>query len=147
MKTLRKLLPIFLLLPLAALILPTANAQDHSAAYAMSNLRYARALLLRPDGSPSQDPELKATQQIDRALDDIKKAFTEEGATLNNHPPVDPRQDWANRLRQAMQLVNTARRYVVQAEGSVPPQNLQKQVLDDIDGARRYIEQAIHLVQ
>lgn len=129
----------------AAKAQPPAEHPDFLRAQAA--LFYARAHLQRPDGAEPQEQEAKAVQAIDAAIRDIKSASADDTRNVSNPPPVDPRLDWPSRLRRAVELVNKAHSYVAQEVGTSSPQDLQRRVLEDIDKARRHIEQAIHLVQ
>jgi hypothetical protein len=129
------------------LILRAQTLADKSASHALSDLSYARLLLQRPDGTPLNVPEAKAAGEIDRAMSDIKKTFVYDVASPKDHPPVDPRLDWPSRLRLATDLVNKAHGYVAQQIGGSTTQSPQRQTLQDIDKARRSLEEAIHLVE
>jgi hypothetical protein len=139
----------------------TATAQppaDHPGfLHALEDLRYAGAHLQRPDGGQLQVQETKAIQAIQAAIFDIKNAYANDGKTLprdegkyNRNLLVDTQLDWPNRLRRAIELVNKAHSYVVQEQGGSSDEGFQRarrQALEDIDKARRNIEEAIHLVQ
>jgi hypothetical protein len=129
------------------LILRAQTLADKSASHALSDLSYARLLLQRPDGAPLKAPEARAAGEIDRAMSDIKKSFAYDLASPKDHPPVDPRLDWPSRLRLATDLVNKAHGYVAQEIGSSTTQSPQRQTLQDIDKARRSLDEAIHLVE
>jgi hypothetical protein len=133
--------------------------EDHAGFFhALQDLRYAKAHLQRPDGDQLQVPETRALQAIDAAISDIQRAFSNDGKALsrdegkysNSNLLVDEQLDWPNRLRRATELVNKARSYVVQERGDSSDQEFQqvrRRALEDIDKARRNIEEAIHLVQ
>jgi hypothetical protein len=126
--------------------------------HALEDLRYARAHLQRPDGGQLEAQETRAIQAIQAAIFDIKKAYSNDGKTLprdddkylNSNVLVDAQLDWPNRLRRAIELVNKAHSSVVQEQGDSSDDGFQRarrQALQDIDKARRNIEEAIHLVQ
>jgi hypothetical protein len=128
--------------------------------HALENLRYARAHLQRPEGGELQIPETRAIQAIDAAIGNIKLASStdsrpvntkprDEGKYLNNDLFVDAQLDWPNRLRRAVELVNKAHSYVLQEQPDSSDETLQRlrhQALEDIDKARRNIEEALHAV-
>lgn len=163
MRNPRKWLIILSVLVFAVATAFTAKAQsptNHPGFFqALEDLRYARAHLQHPDGGELGKQELRAIQALDAAIGDIKMASSEdgkppntkdEGKYLNNSLLVDASLDWPSRLRRAIELVNKAHSYVVQDQGNSSNQNLQRlrrQALEEIDKARRNIEEASHLVQ
>jgi hypothetical protein len=145
-----------------ALTAKTRPPADHPSFFqALDDLRYAREHLQRPDGGQLQVQETRAINAIDAAINDIKMISADDGRSrntrmappdkyLNNNRPIDSRLDWPSRLRRATELVNKAQSYVVQDQGDSSDQvfqRLRRQALEDIDKARRNIEEAIHLVQ
>jgi hypothetical protein len=143
----------------AAFAATAQPSADHPGFFhALQNLRYARAHLQRPDGGQLQVQETRAIQAIEAAVVDIKMASSNDGKTLprdedkylNTNVLVDAQLDWPNRLRRAIELVNKAHSYVVQEQGDSSNEGFQRarrQALEEIDKARRNIEEAIHLVQ
>jgi hypothetical protein len=129
------------------LMLEAQTLADKSASHALSDLSYARLLLEHPDGTPLKTAEARAAGEIDQAMSEVKKSFAYDAASPKNHPPIDPRLDWPSRLRLATDLVNKAHGYVAQQVGSSTTQSPQRQTLQDIDKARRSLEEAIHLVE
>jgi hypothetical protein len=140
----------------------TATAQppaDHPGfLHALQDLRYARAHLQRPDGGQPQVQEMRAIQAISAAIGNIRQVSSNDAKTLprdedkylSSKVLVDAQLDWPNRLRRAIELVNKAHSYVVQDQGDSSDEGFQRvrrQALEDIDNARRNIEEAIHLVQ
>jgi hypothetical protein len=78
--------------------------------HAISDLRYARALLYRSDWRDVMRDQRHAVEEIDRAIDEAKRAAIEDGKNIDDHPPIDVRAGWEGRFRQAMDLLNSALR-------------------------------------
>ena len=57
--------------------------------HALSDLRDARAHLEHQGNDPADHEEESAIGNIDKALDDIKKAAIDDGKNIRDHVPVD----------------------------------------------------------
>jgi len=136
---------IALLLVLGA---TNVSAQNRHPAYlhALSDLRAARAHLQRPDGGHLRHEEEEAIKEIDRAIDEIKKASIDDGKDLNDHPPVDARMDWNGRLHRALELLNRAHEDISQEEDNQFAQGLQQRAMGHIDKAHHEVQEAINWV-
>lgn len=132
-----------------ALGAPACSAQGHHPAYihSLSDLRYARALLQKPDGGKLHEKEEDAVHEINKAIDEIKKAAADTGKDLDEHPPIDTNLDWGGRLRQALELVDKARQDVSRDEDNPRAQAPQQRALEHIDRARHLIKEAIEMVE
>jgi tetratricopeptide (TPR) repeat protein len=75
---------------------------------ALSDLRYARALLWREDFREVMRDQRAAIDEIDRAIGEAKRAAIDDGKNIDDHPPVDTRIGWEGRFRKAMELLNSA---------------------------------------
>jgi hypothetical protein len=131
-----------------ALGVPVCSAQGRHPAYihALSDLRYARALLQRPDGGALHQQEKDAVHEIDKAIDEIKKASIDDGKDLNAHPPIDTGLNWGGRLHKALELLDKAHQDVSREEDDPYAQGLQQRSLDHIDKAHFHVKEAIDLV-
>jgi len=78
--------------------------------HAISDLRYARALLWREEWRDVMRDQRAAVEEIDRAIDEAKRAAIDDGKNVNDHPPVDTRLGWENRFRKVMELLDSAQR-------------------------------------
>ena len=78
--------------------------------HAISDLRYARALLWREDWRDVMRDQRAAIDEIDRAIDEAKRAAIDDGRNINDHPPLDIRLGWESRFRKAMELLDSAQR-------------------------------------
>jgi hypothetical protein len=132
----------------AVLMLTTfAAAQPHPAYLkALSNLRYARALLENTNpNAPWAPPVAKAIGGIDMAIKQIKIASVEDGKNLNDHPPIDSKVLYGDRLRSANSLLEEAYREISQRESDDFAQGLKHRALDFIRGSQGFINRAIEL--
>jgi len=77
---------------------------------AIADLRYARALLWRPDWRDVMRDQRGAVEEIDRAIDEAKRAAIDDGQNPDAHPPIDRGLGWEGRFRKAMELLNSASR-------------------------------------
>ena len=78
--------------------------------HAISDLRYARALLYRSDWRDVMRDQRHAVEEVDRAIDEARRAAIEDGKNIDDHPPIDVRTGWEGRFRQAMDLLDSALR-------------------------------------
>jgi tetratricopeptide (TPR) repeat protein len=115
--------------------------------HALSDLRFARALLDRPDGGELYQQEKDARHELDKAIDDIKRAAAYDSKDLNEHPPIDRTLPWAGRLHKALELINQAHREVNQPEEDPAAQPSQQLALEHIDKARFHVKEAIEIVR
>jgi hypothetical protein len=77
---------------------------------AIADLRYARALLYRPDWRDIMRDQRGAVDEIDHAIAEAKRAAVDDGKNIDDHPPVDTRIGWEGRFRKAMELLDSAER-------------------------------------
>jgi hypothetical protein len=150
----KDLIKLFLAVAALLLFVPAytsakaAPGREHPAyLHALTDLRQARAYLQRPDGGELREQEKKAIHELDKAIDEIKKAAIDDGKDLNDHPPVDVRMDWSGRLHHALELVNKAHNDVSQEEDNVSAQGLQQRALEHIDKANQHIKEAIEVIR
>jgi hypothetical protein len=126
---------------------PQASAQQHPAyLHALSDLRFARALLQRPDGGELRAEERDAIHKIDDAINEIKRASIDDHKDIGDHPPVDMHLPWAGRLHKALEMLDDARRDCQKEEDNPRTQGLQLRVLKHIEEAHHHVEEAIAIV-
>lgn len=135
------------LMPFAA---SNANAQNRHPAYihALADLRDARAHLQhRPDGSPIHVEEKNAIEEINHAIDEIKKAAIDDGKNIDQHEPVDAHLPWSGHLHQARDLLDKAHHDVAQEEDNPTTRGLQARVLQHIDRAHHHVDEALAIAE
>jgi hypothetical protein len=149
MKTLSKValiaVAIAFLLPLMT---QNARAQPQHPAYlhALSDLRDARAHLERPDGGALQAEERAAIDDINHAIDEIKKAAIDDGKNIDDRVHVDANKPWAGRLHDARELLDKAHHDVAKEEDNPTTRGLQARVLSHIDRAHHHVDEALAVV-
>lgn len=145
------LLRVMLLMLTISMFFPVVNqiqAQGRHPAYlhALSDLRFARSLLERPNGGELRQQEKDAIHKIDDAISEIKRASIDDGKGLADHEPVDAHLPWAGRLHKAIEVLDDARRDCRKEEDNPDTRGLQMRVLRHIDEAHHHVEEAIAIV-
>ena len=79
-------------------------------------MRYARALLYRPDWRDIMRDQRAAVDEIDHAIGEAKQAAIDDGKNPDDHPPIDRGLGWEGRFRKAMELLNSAEHDLSEAE-------------------------------
>lgn len=75
---------------------------------ALSDLRYARALLNRPEESRVARDQHASIENIDRAIREIKNAAWDDRKNLQDHLPVDVHWLRPKRIERAIEVLNKA---------------------------------------
>ena len=126
------------------------HAQGRHPAYlhALADLRDARAHLQhRPDGAPIHAEERQAIEEINHAIDEIKKAAIDDGKNIDQHEPVDAHLPWSGHLHQARDLLDQAHHDVAQEEDNPETRGLQARVLQHIDRAHHHVDEALAIAE
>jgi hypothetical protein len=112
--------------------------------HALSDLRHARAHLenLAPTHHMDKEEE-HAISEIDKAIDEIKRAAIDDGKNLNDHPPVDARMDRAGRYHRALELLNKAHNDIAREEDDPHVRGLRNRAIGHIDEAHRIVDHLI----
>ncbi len=100
-----------LALLLASVTVPAqADTPGRHPAYlrALSDLRYARALLNRPEEYQVARDQHAAIENIDRAIYEIKNASWDDRKNLEDHPPIDAHWLRPHRISRSIELLNKA---------------------------------------
>jgi hypothetical protein len=113
--------------------------------HALSDLRNARGFLdkLGPDDVVDND-SMRAIQEIDAAIGEIKRASIDDGKDLRDHPPVDARLERTDRFHKALELLDKAHNDVKQGESDKVAVGLQDRALGHIDAAHRSVQAALN---
>lgn len=124
----------------------TKTAGDHPYyLHALSDLRAARWMIQHRPGNWAQTvDEVEAVRRIDAAIGEIKKAAIEDGKNLEDHPPVDERNDHDGRLHVALDYLRKARQDISHDEDNRFAEGLQGRAYGHIDGAINAVKKAIH---
>jgi hypothetical protein len=111
--------------------------------HAISDLRYARALLYRPDWGPVMHDQRAAVDEIDHAIGEAKRAAIDDGRNPDDHPPIDRRLGWEGRFRQAVELLNSAERNLSTAETNGAAAGWRNTALANVRNAKAFVDKAM----
>jgi hypothetical protein len=111
--------------------------------HAISDLRYARALLYREDWRPVMRDQQGAVEEIDRAIGEAKRAAIDDGKNPNDHPPIDRGFGWEGRFRKAMELLNSAEHDLAEAETNGAAAGWRNAALANVRNAKHFVEKAM----
>jgi hypothetical protein len=158
MKTRIQLSTLLAAIALVALLVPTmgrqseANAQGRHPHYlhALSDLRLARAYLDRLTPSEHIDDEqMHAIQEIDAAIQEIKKASIDDGKDIHAHEPIDAHIEPRGRFGKAREALNAALKDVSKEEDDPYTKGLQFRAQEHIRHASetvRHIQERLHFL-
>jgi len=130
-----------------AFLMPATPAHAQSPAYlhALSDLRQARGWL-ESDSRPAMAAERRhAIEEINHAIDEVKKAATDDGKNDHFTPPPQSAGNPSAPLHSALTLLDEAHGDI--ARGHDRPENLdlQARALQHIDEARHSVDHAIRI--
>ena len=111
--------------------------------HALSDLRYARALLEQDAPDVVEHDQHRALHEIDEAIRVIKDVASEDGKDLNVHPPVQPEWPVLGRFHRALEAIGNAHRDVADPEHNEAALGLRDEAIHHIDEAHRAVEHAI----
>ena len=110
---------------------------------AISDLRYARALLYRPDWRAVMRDQQAAVEEIDRAIGEAKRAAIDDGKNPEDHPPIDRALGWEGRFRKAIELLNSAERDLSEVETNGAAAGWRNVSLSNVRNAKHFVEKAM----
>ena len=112
--------------------------------HALTDLRHARAHLENLAPTYHMDKEEQhAIEEIDRAIDEIKRASIDDGKNLNDHPPVDAQMERRGRFHRALELLDKAHNDIAREEDDPSVRGLRDRALHHIDEAHRIVDHLI----
>ena len=113
--------------------------------HALSDLRAARWMIVehRPGDWVRTEDEIEAVDQIDGAINDIKKAAIDDGKDINWHPAVDERPEHMARLHEAIVFLEKAHVDVDQEEDNEFAEGLRNRAIHHIDAALQATRQRV----
>jgi hypothetical protein len=123
---------------------PPGPAAHPAYLHALTDLRMARALLMRP----TRDAEVKWDEnrviaRLDAAIREIREAAIDDGKPIEDHPPVDARLRHRDRIRAAIDLLDKAARDIEEREDNGFARGLRGRALGHIRDAVRFSREAI----
>lgn len=111
---------------------------------ALSDLRYARALLeAGPQWGPVARDDARAVAEIDRAIQECRRAAWEDGRNPYAHPPIDAHWLPRERLRRAQDVLASARHDLDHEEDNPEARRLRDRAWFHIDEAQRAVAHAM----
>ncbi len=111
--------------------------------HALSDMRYARSLVMRPDDRNVVNDEKNAAHELDVAIGEIKEAAREDWKPINDHPPVDTSMNRPGRLHEAIKVLDKAQHDLSEEEDDSHARNLRNRAIQHLKVARNFVRQAI----
>jgi hypothetical protein len=111
--------------------------------HALSDLRFARALLKRPEESNVAATDNDAVAHVDHAIDDIKRAALDDGKDLGDHPPIDTSLPRRDRFDKALDILAKAADDLHYKEGGRAALRWRKDAIRNVNVAINYTRWAI----
>ena len=111
--------------------------------HALSDLRYARALLYHPEEWNVKRDERGAIVEIDQAIGECRNAAIDDGKNLGYHPPVDANLSHADRLRRALRSLDAARHDLAFEEDNGAAWGWRARAIGDVNDAIGMTRRAI----
>ena len=141
-----KALPLVLAL---SIVLPVASFAgffgDHPRyVHALSDIRYARALIEAPNKPSVLLDEQNAIQELDVATSEIKVAARDDWKAIGDHPPIDAHLDKRGRFHEALKVLARAHDDVCKEEDDRKARGLRNRAVNHLDQAMNYVRQAMH---
>jgi hypothetical protein len=122
---------------------PPVQAHPHYL-QALTDLRMARALLWRRNFSNVMEDQRGAQREIEAAIREAGRAAITDGRDLSYQPPFDTHWRPEDRLRRAMDALNSAQRNLSFEEDNQAALGWRQAALRSVEHARGFVERAIH---
>jgi hypothetical protein len=133
---------------LAACASPPPPPRHPAYLHALSDLRAARwNLEHRPGDAAVSGQEDVAITEIDRAINEARRAAADDGMNTANRPPADAALNRAGRLHHAAEFLHKAKDDVAREEDNPETRPLRNAVVMHIDAAIRATDRAIRDVE
>jgi hypothetical protein len=115
--------------------------------HALSDLRLMRAYLdkLTPSEKIS-DEQVRAIQEIDSAIHDIKQASIDDHKDMHDHMPIDAHITPSNRFRKAREAGSAAKHDLEEEEDNEFAQGLKHRALEHVENANRIVDSILHRI-
>lgn len=129
----------------AVIALPlVVMAQRHPGyIHALSDLRFARALLEHGEWGRIGPERERAIGEIDRAIEELRRAAMDDGKNPDRHAPVEERWEPRDRLHRAEEALGRAREAISREEDNREAREWRNRAYRHIDEARRAVRHAI----
>lgn len=139
---------VFLVFACGAMLSPALFAdtpgQHPAYLHSLTDLRAARGYLdkLGPDDVVDND-SMRAIQEIDAAIGEIKRASIDDHKDLHDHPPIDTHLAKTDRFHKALELLDKAHNDVARAEADEGARGLRDRATHHIDEAKGAVDAAL----
>ena len=129
----------------AVIAVPQAvMAQRHPGyLHALQDLRFARALLERGEWHRVAPDRERAVHEIDRAIEELRRAAMDDGRNPDAHPPIEERWEPRDRLHRAEEALGRAREAISREEDNPNAREWRNRAYRHIDEARRALRHAM----
>jgi len=111
--------------------------------HALSDIRYARTLIERPDAPNVVADERNAVVELDASISELKQAALDDWKPVADMPPVDASLDRRGRLRQALEVLGRARNDMSQEEDNAAARGWRNRAVSHLDQAINFVRRAI----
>lgn len=111
--------------------------------HALSDIRYARALIQRPNPSIIPVDERKAAEELDVASSEIKVTASNDWKPINDHRSIDTHLDRRGRFTEALKVLAHAHNDVCKEVDDEKDKGLRNRAVNHLDQAMNYIRQAM----
>jgi hypothetical protein len=114
--------------------------------HSLSDLRAARWHLDHRGGSDAlKKADHDAVEEIDKAIDDVKKAATDDGKNLKDHPAEDAGKDKVGNVHRARELVEKAKKDIMEKDSNDATKALRDSAAAHLDEALKHIEESLKI--
>ena len=110
---------------------------------ALSDLRFARALLARPSAPNVMDDERRAIREIEEAIAECKRAAIDDGQNIDYHPPIDGGWGWGDRFGKAREALNSALNNLRYEEDDRMALGWRNRAIQDVSDAMAWVNMAL----
>ena len=112
--------------------------------HALSDLRFARALVEQPGTERVILDEEKAVRELDLSIDEIKQAARDDWKPLSDHPAIDAGMDRRGRFHQALKVLARAHNDICREEDDGAARGLRDRAVGHLDQAMNCIREAMN---
>jgi hypothetical protein len=130
-----------------ALALPLIVMAQRHPGYlrALSELRFAHALLERGDWGRVGPEREHAIGEIDGAIEELRRAAMDDGRNPDEHAPIEPGWQPHDRLLRAEEALGRAREAISREEDNPAAREWRNRAFQHIEEARRAVHHAIEM--
>jgi hypothetical protein len=111
--------------------------------HALSDLRYARALLEKPARPDVKWDEQNSIREVDAAIKEIREAAIDDGKPMTEHPAIDAKRAHKDRLREAMTLLGQSAHDIEEREDNNWAKGLRARAIGHIRNAEHAVKEAM----